>query len=76
MAAIVPKFGGSVLEDKERCFDGLIPRRNPVAVCFNRFSGPCAADDKLDLTDMLGALLFMRGRVVAGKDVVEIDGAS
>ena len=74
--AIVSEFGGSVLKDKERCFDSLIPHGNPVAMCFNRFGGPWVTDNKLDLSNMLGALLLMRGRVVAGKDVIEIDGLS
>ena len=40
VTAVVSEFGGSVLKDKERCFDSLIPCRNPVAMCFNRFGGP------------------------------------
>ena len=35
-----------------------------------------SADEELKVANMLGAFLFMRSGIMAGKDVVEVDGTS
>ena len=35
-----------------------------------------SADEELEVADMLGAFLFMRSGIMAGEDVVKVDGTS
>ena len=44
---------------------------------FNGLGGFRApADEELEVADMLGAFLFMQSGIMAGEDVVEVDGTS
>ena len=39
VASVLSELRTSVLKDKERCFNRLIPRRNPVTMRFNCLGG-------------------------------------
>ena len=67
----------SVLKDEERHFNRLIPCRNPVTAHFDGLGGfQAPTDEELEVADTLSAFLFMGSGIMAGKDVVEVDGMS
>ena len=60
VASVLSELCTSVLKDEEHRFNHLIPRRNPVTVCFDGLGGFRApADEELKVADTLGAFLFM-----------------
>ena len=77
VVSILSELHTSVLKDEERRFNHLIPRRNPVTVRFDSLGGfRVSTDEELKVADTLGAFLFMQSGIMAGKDVVEVDGTS
>ena len=77
VASILSELRTSVLKDEERCFNRLILCRNPVTMHFDGLGGFRApADEELEVANTLGAFLFMRSGIMAGEDVVEVDGTS
>ena len=66
-----------LLKDEEHHFNHLIPCRNPVTVHFDGLGGfQAPTDEELKVADMLSAFLFMGSGIMAGEDVVEVDGTS
>ena len=77
VASVLSELHTSVLKDEEHRFNRLIPHRNPVTVHFDGLGGfQAPTDEELEVADTLGAFLFMRSGIMAGKDVVEVDGTS
>ena len=66
-----------MLKDEERHFNRLIPCRNPVTVHFDGLGGfQAPTDEELEVADMLSVFPFMGSGIMAGEDVVEVDGTS
>ena len=60
VASVLSELHTSVLKDEERCFNRLIPCRDPVTVHFDGLGGfQAPTDEELEVADTLGAFLFM-----------------
>ena len=77
VVAILSELSTSVLKDEEHHLNCLISHRNPVTVCLNGFGGfQAPTDEELKVTNTLGAFIFMQSGIMAGEDVVEVNGLS